>query len=161
LHISNNCMIGPMTETPSTPPSSSVTSEATTGPVASPPPPVHQPTYAQTPPPAYAPVEQPRHNRLNVVAAWVGIVAGVVFIVTLIFGTGYFLGARSGDHHGDGRGPNSMMFQHSAPGQPPLLFPMGPRAQQERPLPPGFGSGIPGLTPPQPGAPATTAPARP
>jgi hypothetical protein len=154
-------MIGRMTETPSTPPSSSAVSEAATGPVAAPPPAAHEPTYAHTPPPAYASAEQPRHNRLNVVAAWVGIVAGVVFIVTLIFGTGYFLGAHSGGHHGDGRGPDSMMIQRGAPQHPPLLFPMGPRAQQEHPLPPGFGSGIPGLSPQQPGAPATTAPARP
>lgn len=155
-------MIGLMTDTPSTPPSSSASSaEAATGPVASPPPAAHQPTYQHTPPPAYAPVEQPRHNRLNVVAAWVGIVAGVVFVVTLIFGTGYFLGMNANGHHGDGRGPDSMMMQRGAPPQPPLLFPMGPRAQQERPpFPPGFGSAIPGLQP-QPGGPATTAPARP
>lgn len=154
-------MIGRMTETPSTPPSSSSSPEAATGPVVTPPPAAPQATYQHPAPPAYVPPDQPRHSRLNVVAAWVGIVAGVVFIVTLIFGTGYFLGAHSGGHHGDGRGPDSMMIQRGAPPQPPLLFPMGPRAQQERPFPPGLLPGSPGLTPQQPGAPETTAPARP
>lgn len=153
-------MIGPMTDTPSTPPSSASSSEPATGPVTTPPATAHQPGYQHTPP-AYVTPEQPRHNRLNVVAAWVGIVAGVVFIVTLIFGTGYFLGMNSGGHHGDRRGPNSMIMQRGAPPQPPLLFPMGPRAQQERPFPPGLLPGGPGLQPQQPGGPATTAPARP
>ena len=46
-----------------------------------------------------------RPSRLNQVAAWVGIIAGVVFIVGSVFFTGYFLGRHSGygggwQHHG-------------------------------------------------------------
>ena len=73
-------MLGFMTETTSSP-------EPATGPLA-------------TAEPATAPavVESPRHSRLNAVAAWVGIVAGVVFIVAVIFFSGFFLGAHSGGH---------------------------------------------------------------
>ena len=60
-------MLGFMSETTSS-------SEPATGPVAS------------AAPPAYA--EPPRRNRLTTVAGWVGIVAGVVFIVAVVFFTG-------------------------------------------------------------------------
>ena len=59
---------------------------------------------------------------LNRIAAWVGIVAGVVFIVALIFFSGFFLSWSAGDHdawhrgYGGGRagtcpmmGPGGMM----------------------------------------------------
>ena len=156
--ISSDCMIGPMTETPSTP-SSPASPEAATGPVVTAQPPIHQP-------PAYvAPtVERGRHNRLNVVAAWVGIVAGVVFIVAVVFGTGFMLGAHSGGDRGGGRGPAPMMLHRDGP--PPMMFPMGPRAQFEFPGPVGPGGpggpAGPGQSPGAlPGSPATPAPARP
>ncbi|OBH90968.1 hypothetical protein [Mycobacterium sp. E2733] len=48
------------------------------------------------------------HSRLSQVVAWVVIVAGVVFVVAVIFFSGLFLGAASGDrygwHHGYGGG---------------------------------------------------------
>src|SRR6187200_1470076 len=59
-------------------------------------------TLAAAPPPTEPPpaaVEPPRHSRLTAVAAWVGIVAGVVFIVAVIFFSGFFLGAHSGGGH--------------------------------------------------------------
>jgi hypothetical protein len=120
-----------MTETPQTspqPPASAPesSSEPRTGPIVTPP---AAPAYY--PPPVA--VEPRRHSRLNVVAAWVGIVAGVVFIVAVIFGTGYLLGANSGGHHrGDGGGPDPMVIHRGGP-PPPMLFPMGPRAQFEFP----------------------------
>jgi hypothetical protein len=112
------------------------------------------------PAPAY--VEPRRHSRLTAVAAWVGIVAGVVFIVAVIFFSGFVLGAHSGGghrggHHGDGE----VAIFHK--GGPPPMFPMGPRGEFERPMPP-FGPGGPnfqGPSPQQPSAPSTTAPSRP
>ena len=85
-------MLGFMSETPSS-------SEPATGPVAT------AKETAAAPPPTYA--EPRRHSRLTAVTAWVGIVAGVVFIVAVIFFSGFVLGAHSGGghrggHHRDG-----------------------------------------------------------
>lgn len=140
-------MLADMSESPS---------EAPTGPVASSPP---------TPPPAYVAPPPPQTRQpspLTQVAAWVGITAGVVFIVAVVFGTGFMLGVHSG---GRGGGPvrhhQDYSFERVGP---PGMFPM-------RPMPPfggPGGPGGPGLQPPQPpgapaapGAPTTTAPARP
>jgi hypothetical protein len=138
-------MLGYMSE-----PTSS--SEPATGPVAT-----------ATPPPTEPPavVTEPRgHSRLTAVAAWVGIVAGVVFIVAVVFFSGFFLGAHSGGGHvGWGHGHRhhgSMMHR----GGPPM-FPMGPRGDFDRPGPgmqPPFGPGGPNSGPQQPGGPTTTAP---
>ena len=112
-------------------------------------------------PPRYRDDRYDRPNRLNQILAWVGIVAGVVFIVAVIFFSGFFLGAHSGGHrgwhHGGGHRGDAMMHR----GGPPM-FPMGPRGEFERPMPP-FGPGGPNFEFPsqQPGAPSTTAPARP
>lgn len=43
-------------------------------------------------------------SRLGQVAAWVVIVAGVVFVVAVIFFSGLFLGWSSGSHYGWHRG---------------------------------------------------------
>ena len=64
-------------------------------------------TTTRTPPPADTPYverdrEPYRRNRLTAVAAWVGIVAGTVFIVAVIFFTGFILGAHAGGHEGGG-----------------------------------------------------------
>ena len=77
------------------------------------------------PPPALPPsARYDGPSRLSQVAAWVVIVAGVVFIVAVIFFFGFFLGVHaSGYHgyyrHGDGMehqgGPGGMM----GPGQQP------------------------------------------
>jgi hypothetical protein len=45
-------------------------------------------------------VRNGRRSRLNQAAAWVGIVAGTVFIVAVIFFSGFFLGWPGG-HHGN------------------------------------------------------------
>ena len=49
-----------------------------------------------------------RPDRPNQILAWVGIVAGVVFIVAVVFFSGYFIGRSA---HGDFRGgyPHGMM----------------------------------------------------
>ncbi|MDG4665150.1 hypothetical protein [Mycobacterium sp. 236(2023)] len=132
-------------------------SEPATGPVLTPPPAAH------TPPPPVAPqvvyVPQPP-SRLNKIAVWVGIVAGSVFTVAVIFGTGFVVGKNVGDdgprfHH---RGSEMML----RPG--PAMFPMGP--------PPGglergpgfagpFGPGGPMIEVPRPPGPPAQAPASP
>ena len=124
-------------------------SEATTGPV-----PAAAPASAQ-PPAAPQTVYVPqRPSRLIQVAAWVGIVAGAVFIVAVIFGTGFVLGKNVGDgqryHH---RGHE--MMQRPGPGMfPPGGFERGPG------FPGSFGPGGPGGFA-GPGGPPTPAPQRP
>ena len=51
-----------------------------------------------------------RPSRLYQTLAWVGIIAGVLFIVAMIFFSGVFLGRMSGGYHGWHRGhPNGSM----------------------------------------------------
>jgi hypothetical protein len=123
--------------------------EPATGPLAAAPPPAQPPASA----------EPPRNSRLTAVAAWVGIVAGVVFVVVVIFFSGFFLGAQSGGHRGWGHGDRDRDFAIIRKGPPPM-FPMGPRGEFERPGA-GFGPGGPnfaGPSPQQPTGPSTTAP---
>ena len=62
---------------------------------------------------ATAPTLVPRHrpNRLQQAAAWVGIVAGTVFVLATIFFTGFILGHQSG---GGGHGGHQHRSSHSA-----------------------------------------------
>jgi hypothetical protein len=88
------------------------------------------------------------------VAAWVGIVAGVVFIVAVIFFSGFILGSHSGGgHRGGGPGDRDRDFAIIHRGPPPM-FPMGPPGEFERPMAPGG----PNFGPQQPNSPTTTAP---
>lgn len=92
-----------MTENPSSPESST---DPKTEPVHAPPP--RQAAYVETP------EERRRPNRVTTIAAWVGIVAGVVFIVAVVFFSGFVLGknANGGGHHRDGGpGHGHMMFR--------------------------------------------------
>ena len=101
------------------------------------------PRYAQPPQPA--PVVQ-KPSRLNQVAAWVGIAAGAVVIVAVIFGTGFMLGAHSGNHGvgGHGRdGGGAMEYRDGPPmwGPGPMMRP-GPAFVFPGPnLPAGPGGG--------------------
>ncbi|MCV7225910.1 hypothetical protein [Mycolicibacterium komossense] len=112
--------------------------EPTTSPVVTPPPPA---TYDTRP--AY--VEPRKPSRLYQVAAWVAIVAGSVFIVAVIFFTGFALGVHSGGgHHGHHRqdmGETRQEGPPMMPMRPGFLFP-GPGA---------FGPGGPGMFPGGPG----------
>ncbi len=71
-----------------------------------------------------------RPNRLYQSLAWVGIVTGVLFVVMVIFGAGFFTGAASGGYHGWARGYHSAQMGQSGPGggcpmmQPGMM--MGP-----------------------------------
>ena len=101
------------------------------------------------PPPVYAepPHAHHRPNRLYQAAAWVAIVAGVMFIVGAVFFTGFALGRHSG---GDGgwrhhRGDNSQFERGSGPRMMPMMPGYGP----------GFGPGGPGG--PGSGGPGATA----
>lgn len=129
-----------MSETPTS-------SEPATGPVAAPP---------AAPPPAVPVVrDETRRSKVTVLAAWVGIVAGVVFIVAVIFFSGFVLGAHTGGHRGPGgyKGDHGVMeFRHG----PPPGFQM-PRGEFGPPPGPGFGPGFgpggpngPRFAPPQP-----------
>lgn len=156
-----------MSETPppSTPSSSPSAprpeeNEPATGPVFGPPtynePPA---TYAQPSsiPPQTVYVE--RSGRLTKVAAWVGIVAGSLFIVVVIFGAGFFTGKAVGNHRDyDGRGHEMMMRPGTG------MFPMGPPGGMQRgPAFPGpFGPGqIIEIPRPPGGAPDTPTTPRP
>ncbi|MEX7474345.1 hypothetical protein AB4Z39_32150 [Mycobacterium adipatum] len=126
-------------------------------------------------------VRRDRPNRLNRIAALVGIVAGVVFIIAAIFFSGFVLGAHSGgdfgrDHRGDefgmmnrdGRqpmGPGGMMGPgQMGPGQmgPGQMGPgqMGPGQMGPGQMGPGqMGPGQMGpgqMTPGQQQSPTTT-----
>jgi hypothetical protein len=141
--IKIDCIIDAMSEptTPSTP-------EPTTTP---------DPT-TPTAAPAY---EQPRRSRLTTVAASVGIAAGAVFIVAVIFFSGFILGAHAGGQRGHGfqghhRGGPDMATIHRGP-MP--MIPMMPRGER-----PSFGPGGPSAespSSPTPPSPGTTAPSRP
>jgi hypothetical protein len=130
-------MLDVMSETTSTP-------EPETAPVTTATPSEH-PAYVE---------REPRRSRLSLVAAWVGIVAGVVFVVAVIFFSGFILGSHSGGHHGGHRGGGDRDFAIIHRGGPPM-FPMGPGARG------GSAPGFERPQPPQPPAPSTTAPARP
>ena len=99
--------------------------------------PTAAPVATTTPPSQPAYVErEPRRSRLTAVAAWVGIVAGVVFIVAVIFFSGFILGAHSGGHRGhEGGGDRDFAMTHR--GGPPPMFEMGPMG------PPRFERGHP------------------
>jgi len=95
-----------------------------------------------------AAVTTKRPNMVSQIAVWIGLVAGVVFIVAVIFFAGLFIGSggyfdrdRHGDdcgmhHRGHMMGPGGMMGPgQMAPGQ---MGPgqMGPGQQQPTTTPP-------------------------
>jgi hypothetical protein len=100
-------------------------------------------------------------NGLYRVLAWVGIVAGVVFIVAVVFFSGFFLGKHSGGGFGHG-GPHlggGMHFFHRGgpPGGPMGRMPGGPGGPSN--VGPGnVGPGVPPVPPPPPVAPPAPRP---
>jgi hypothetical protein len=100
-----------------------------------------EPTTAPVPPP---PPRKHRPNRVYQAAAWVAIVAGVVFIVSAIFFTGFALGRNSdggfgGHHRGHGE-----MGSRSAP--------LMPGMRPDRPMGPSRPDMGPGMRPDAPGS---------
>jgi len=59
-----------------------------------------------------------RAPRVFQLAAWVAIVAGIVFIVAVIFFTGFILGHRGGHHGHHHHGHHHAMVHHRGPGGP-------------------------------------------
>ena len=107
------------------------------------------PQADEPPPPAPPqPVYVQESNRLNKAAAWVGVVAGSVIIVAVIFGTGFFVGKEVGEGSGGHDRGHHMMMRPAMP-----MFPMAPNGQVER------GPGSPG--PFGPGGPMTQMPRSP
>lgn len=79
-------------------------------------------------------------SRLGQVTAWVVIVAGVVFVVSVIFFSGLFLGWSSGAHYGwhrgycGGRDGSCSMVGPGMMG-PGMMGPGGPMGPQQSPTP--------------------------
>lgn len=84
-----------------------------------------------------------RRNRSNSILVWVGIVAGVVFIVAVIFFSGFFIGRHSdgnfrGGYHQPGMmGPSQMgPYGQMGPGMMGpggMMGPSGPWPRQQMP----------------------------
>src|SRR6476660_879122 len=78
-----------------------------------------------------------RPNRLNSILVWVAIVAGVVFIVAVIFFSGFFIGKSSfGNFRGGYHQPGMMSPSQSGPyGQmwPGMMGPYGPTWPGQQP----------------------------
>lgn len=72
-----------------------------------------------------------QHNRLNRALAWVGIIAGSLFIVTTVFFSGYVIGKQGGGggHHG----PHPMMVKPFHGPNGPMGPDQGPRVERLTP----------------------------
>ena len=84
--------------------------------------------------------ERPR--RLGQVLAWVGIIAGVVFIVAVVFFSGFVIGKHSGAGYGRFGGHEGMHMFHR--GGPPPMGPAGMRSGPDQRGPGHTGPGSPG-----------------
>ena len=93
-------------------------------------------------------VGRPRHdytdhrpNRLYKVLAWIGIVAGVLFIVAVIFFSGVFFGRTAGGYHGWHRGyqGGQMGTNGSSMDDCPMMRPGSPRTTRAAPTPSSVG----------------------
>ena len=64
------------------------------------------------------PLPEPnRSNTLVQLAVWVGVIAGVVFVVAVIFFSGFVIGKHSGGEFGGGHGSGRGMYHDSGPSQ--------------------------------------------
>ena len=82
-----------------------------------------------------SPTESIRPSRLSQAAAVVGIVAGVVFIVAVVFYSGFFLGSRSAHPSSE---PQVMHCDMGGPGMGGMgpgggMGPMGPKGPSQPP----------------------------
>ena len=95
-------------------------------------------------------VAENKPNRLYQAAAWVAIVAGTLFIVAVIFFSGFILGKHSGGpghfgHHGWAPGMMTERQHRDGPGGPGMMRPGGPdQGGPGYPGPGNFGPGNPG-----------------
>ena len=82
-------------------------------------------TPVVVPPPGHDP-RQHRPARVYQVLAWVGIIAGVVFIVAVIFFSGVFFGRAFGGYHGWHRGyQGGQMGPDASMDDCPMMWPGG------------------------------------
>ena len=118
---------------------------------------------------AGAPAAEHKSSKVNTVLAWVGILAGSVFIVATIFFSGFFLGAHAGGHHHgwhkQHHGKDSSQFRSDERGAgwhhgPGMRHRMGPDGRPGGPGGPGDGGpggaggpGAPGVPPAPPAQP--------
>jgi hypothetical protein len=88
----------------------------------------HAPQGYAYPPMPQGPPQPPRDkpSRLNKVAAWVGIVAGSLVIVFVLFGSGFYFGRATA--------PRPLERSTAGTEQGPMIFPL-PRNQFDRPGP--------------------------
>ena len=101
---------------------------------------IHSATMAMTD-------EDLRDRRLRRALTWVGIVAGVVFIVAVVFFSGFAVGRGSGGYHGWNRGYQG----HMGPGGGgPMMGPgmMDPDDRGRGMMRPGQSSASPSPAPP-------------
>ena len=114
---------------------------------------------------------QPRPSRLNQALAWVGIVAGGLFIVAAIFFSGFFLssslGGPSDEHMGPGHmaccsqmKPGEQMMKPDEHMKPGAMMPPGSQMAPREMMPSGM-MGPDGMTGPAVHSPATTTPSTP
>ncbi|MCV7377901.1 hypothetical protein BST11_25905 [Mycobacterium alsense] len=105
------------------------------------------PTVRTSTAPASAPAAEPvryKAPRVFVAAAWVAIVAGIVFIVSVIFFTGMALGHHGGHHHHHHK-HHMMMHPHRfGPGGPGGPGAGGPPGANQGGGPASVAPGAPG-----------------
>lgn len=110
-----------------------------------------EPTTQPVAPADVAVTRERRPSRAVQAAAWVGIVAGTVFVIAVIFFSGFILGkqADGGGRGSDGpRHQHEMMFRDGQAGPP--MFRQGPGG--DGPGPGGIGPAQQPPTPPSPPA---------
>lgn len=121
----------------------------------------------ETPEPTTATVVEPvvdrhphghRPNRLYQAAAWVAIVAGVVFIVGAVFFTGFTLGRHSGPDGGMGGGRHGSMMGGHRPDGGGMMMPRPPMGDRDEMGPAMMGPGMMGPGMMGPGAPGVRGP---
>jgi hypothetical protein len=109
--------------------------------------------------PTTRPVEPTQPSHPHSLLVWVGIVAGVVFVVAVVFFSGFFIGRSSGgnfrlNHDRDGTVYPGMMY----PGQSGPYGPMGPGMMGPGGTWGPYGPWTPGQPSPTTTTPSTTRP---
>lgn len=74
-------------------------------------------------------------GQTTAILLWVGITAGVVFIVAVVFFSGFFIGRHSGGYSFGGRDgvPGMMWPQRGGPYGPGMMGPNGPWGPSQQP----------------------------
>lgn len=110
--------------------------------------------------PPLPPPQQPKPSRVNKVAAWVGLAAGSLVIVAVLFGGGFYLGRATAPVPRPEERSQARVDQGG-----PMIIPM-PRGQFEQPgpgivIPNGPTFQLPNIFPQLPQPPSTQSPGQP